>query len=101
LPTATSSSNDATASDNCIKDCSQTCSSSPAATCCSNDATTSATEYSNVEKCECCANKKECIEAGTCVCRPLLVDKIRSNHISCCFGPTKCCVYGSTALFRL
>jgi hypothetical protein len=100
-PVAISSSNNVTASDSCSGNCSQTCSAPPVAISSSNDTTKSPVNDENVEKCACCTSKIECIESGTCVCRPLLVDKTSSNGTVCCSGPTKCCTYGTTAVFRL
>ncbi|CAF3330718.1 unnamed protein product [Rotaria socialis] len=117
--------NKTTTSDDCNDDCSQTSSIPSATVCCANKTTTSnncndgchkksatssstasstniagtsVVECENVRKCNCCASKKECVEAGTCVCGPLLCDKALGD-ILCCSGPTKCCPYGMTAAF--
>ena len=99
-PNVASTSNDTPIVVSCNEGCSKTCSTPFVTASFSNDSITSAIECGSVKKCDCCASKKECIESGTCVCRPLLVDNTSSADL-CCSGPTKCCSYGKTAVCRL
>jgi len=99
MPPATTSSDDAAIVESGSKSCCKTSSAIPVADICSNDATISATEHETVEKCNCCSSKMECIEAGTCVCKPVIVDKTSSIYSLCCSGTTKCCKYGMIAAF--
>jgi hypothetical protein len=92
-PATISLSNKAANSDNCTSGCSQTCSASQTTTSSSNTATKLITEYKNVEKCDCC------VDGGTCICRPTLVEKTSSNGTVGCSDSTKCSTYGSTAVF--